>query len=87
MTILDRIEYEALLSLIDKMICTSEPRQAEYYRGYRRGIRIHVLGALPDKDEHIRRGGPSGSDNGDHYLDAYARGYRDGCKGLRPEVN
>jgi len=85
-TMLDRKEYGELLFFLDQMICTSEPRRAEYLRGYRRGFRDHVLGVLPEKDEHIWWSGSSGSDSGDH-VNAYTRGYRDGCKGLKPEDN
>jgi len=70
----ERKEYEALFSLIDQRIGTSESREAEYFRGYRRGIRVPVLGELPGKGEHAWCSGSSGSDNGDQYLDAYARG-------------
>jgi hypothetical protein len=37
---LDQSEYETLLCPIDQMIAKSEPRQAEYWRGYREGIRF-----------------------------------------------
>ncbi|MBF8260069.1 MAG: hypothetical protein HW377_2443 [Actinobacteria bacterium] len=82
---MDGKESEALFSFIDQMIGTSEPRQAEYFRGYRRGIQVHVLGVSSDMDEHIWCSGSSGSNSGDQYLDAFARGYRDGCRGAKPE--
>ena len=68
------------------MIETSEPKRAEYFRGYRRGIRFHVLGVLEETArEHDRLYNGFGGDSGDHYLDAFARGYGDGCRGLTPE--
>ena len=85
---MDKKEYDALLDLIRKSIETSEPKRAEYFRGYRRGIQFHVLGILEETDqEHDRLYNGPGGNSGDHYLDAYARGYRDGCKGLTPEDN
>ena len=83
---MDRKEYDALLDLIRKKIETSEPKRAEYFRGYRRGIQFRVLGLLEESiQDHERLYSGSGGDSGDHYLDAYARGYRDGCRGLTPE--
>jgi ribosome modulation factor len=85
---LDRKEYDGLLHLIDQMIETSEPKRAEYFRGYRRGIQFHVLGNLEETaQEHYRLYNSPGRDSGDHYVNAFARGYRDGCKGRTPEDN
>jgi len=87
-------KYDALLDLIDERIETSEPRRAEYFRGYLRGIHFHVHGSLEETaQEHNRLCNGSDVDNGsnvdsgDAYLDAFARGYRDGCKGLKPADN
>lgn len=79
-----REEFDDFLNLIDQMIDTSEPRRAEYYRGYRRGIQLHQLATLEGTvQEHYQLQDPY-ADSGDQYLNAYARGYRDGCKGLKP---
>ena len=80
---MDRRKYEALLSIIDHMIETSEPRRAEYFKGYSRGIQFRVLGIV---EETVKARFPlHDSYSVDPYLDAYARGYRDGCRGLKPE--
>lgn len=80
-----RDEFDTLLRLIDRMIELSEPRTAEYYRGYHRGIRYYFLGVLEEPVEDPSRLRESYADSGDHYLDAYARGYLDGCKGMTPD--
>lgn len=81
-----REKYDALLDLIDERIETSEPRRAEYFRGYLRGIHFHVHGGLEETTQKRYRlhNGPDG-DSVNPYIDAFARGYRDGCKGLKPE--
>ena len=85
---MDRKEYDALLDLTLQMIGTSLPTRAEYFRGYRRGLHFHVLGMLEETgQEHDRLCNGSDGDSGDAYLDSYARGYRDGCKGLKPADN
>ena len=91
---MDWENYDSVLNLIDKMIETSVPRRAEYFRGYRRGIHFHVHGSLEETaQEHDRLYNGSDVDNGsdldsgDAYLDSYARGYRDGCRGLKLEDN
>ena len=66
------------------MIESSEPRTAEYYRGYRLGIQFRQLGPRGDD---IRRKFPlveSAPFSGDQYVDAFSRGYRDGCSGSKP---
>ena len=84
---MDRKVFDALLNLIDRMIDTSEPRRAEYYRGYRCGIQANVLGT---QEESVQAHfsllhDASDGDHSDPYLEAYARGYHDGCKGMKPE--
>ena len=81
-------EFENLLLLADRMIASCAPKKAEYARGYHGGIKFHFYnaqnaqpGSLPDHyaiAEIARR-------NGSRDVHAYARGYRDGCKGLKPE--
>jgi hypothetical protein len=81
---MDKQEFAALLHAVDQMIRISEPRQAEYYRGYRLGIQFHQLGTLEESiHEHFRLN-DSYATSGDHYVDSFARGYRDGCRGLKP---
>ncbi|MBP2668891.1 MAG: hypothetical protein H6Q80_1093 [Deltaproteobacteria bacterium] len=78
-------EFSALLHAIDQMIQISGPRQAEYYRGYRLGIQFCRLGTLEESIHEHYRLNESYAASGDHYVDSYARGYRDGCKGVTPE--
>lgn len=80
-------ELQKLLLLADRMIASSAPRKAEYGRGYQMGIQFHFTntqpGSLPDHyyiADIARR-------NGCRNVHAFASGYRDGCKGLKPEYN
>ncbi len=83
---MDWKEYEVLIDLINQRIETSEPTRAEYFRGYRRGIQFHILGRLEETiQDHNFFCTYSGCGSGDHYVDAYTRGYRDGCRGSKPE--
>jgi len=76
---LDQKEYEARLVAIEQMIET-------LVRGYRRGHHFQILGRLKETaQEHDRLFNGSDGDSVDQYLDANARGYRDGCGGLKPE--
>jgi hypothetical protein len=76
---LDQKEYEALLASIEQMIETS-------LRGYRRGNHFQILGGLEKTaQEHDRLCNGSDDDSGDKFLDANARGDREGCRGLKPE--
>jgi hypothetical protein len=78
-------EFEKFLLLADRMITSSSPRKADYGRGYQMGIQIHFdntqLESLPDHYSiaEIARS------NGCRNVHAFARGYRDGCMGLKPE--
>jgi len=75
-------EFGVLLRMIDQLIDTSEPGLAEYYRGYRAGIRINVLG------EHASghfRFYQSYKRSGNQQLGAYSRGFMDGCNGVKLE--
>lgn len=78
-------EFQKLLLLADRMIRSSAPKKTEYGRGYRMGIEFHFAnghpGSLPDHygmADIARR-------NGSRHVHAFACGYRDGCKGLKPE--
>ena len=85
---MDKKEWSALLRLVAQLIEISEPQRAEYLRGYHRGIRAHVLGVPDNRTEerqHIMLMARSGSDSGAPYVDLYARGYRHGLLGKKPE--
>jgi hypothetical protein len=76
---LDQKEYEALLASIEQTIET-------LLRGCRRGNHFQILGGLEETaQEHDRLYNGSDDDCGDQHLDANARGYREGCRGMKPE--
>lgn len=83
---LDQSKFEILLCPIDQMISKSEPRQAEYWRGYREGIRFrfqdNTWASYRDHD-HLHE--IADRIDGDSPGVAYARGYCDGCRGKKPE--
>lgn len=78
-------EFENLRLRADRLTAICNPRESEYWKGYRSGIEFHFQNgqqeSLPDYYfivEIARR-------NGSRDVHAYARGYLDGCKGLIPE--
>ena len=79
-------ECANLLSMIDKLIAISEPLRAEYLRGFNRGVRVSVLGVSEETiEEHRMVMDHSGGGSGDPFIDSYARGYRHGFEGMKPE--
>lgn len=84
----DRKEYDDLLHLIDQRIGTSEPRRAEYWRGYRQGVKFRFRHNMGESvREHYMLLETAGNKDVDPYIGAYARGYRDGCDGKEPQDN
>jgi len=84
----DRKEYEALLVAIEHAIEASVSGGAGYPQGCRRGIPFHKPGRLEKTaGERDRLYNDSDVDRSDSCIDASARGYRDGCRGPRPEDN
>lgn len=82
---MNHTDFNNLLRAVEQIIQISEPRQVEYYRGYRLGIQIRQLGTLEESiHEHFRMN-HSYVASGDCYVDSYSRGYRAGCKGMKPE--
>jgi hypothetical protein len=76
---LDHKEYEARLVAIEQMVETLA-------RGYQRGNHFQIVGRLKETaQEHDRLYNSSDVDIGDQYLDANARGYREGCRKTKPE--
>jgi hypothetical protein len=76
---LDPKEYEARLVAIEQMVET-------LVRGYRRGNHFQILGGLEKTaQEHDRLYDGSDGDGDDQYLDANARGYRNGRRGTKDE--
>jgi hypothetical protein len=74
---LESKEIEIIVCLLDQLIDSSVPRKAEYYRGYREGIRlIGIVGEEPLKGFICSKGMDS---SGDPYLENYIRGFNDGC--------
>ena len=83
---MDKKECAMLLTLIERQIFISEPQRAEYLRGYHRGIVFHVLGVSDERiEEHRLIMECSDIDSGDPYIDSFARGYRHGFEGKKPE--
>jgi len=81
-------EFENLLHRADQKIENCEPKIAEYWRGYRSGIRFYFQDVLPESlPDHYTLMYATTRRNGATYVhvDAYARGFRDGCKGVKPE--
>jgi hypothetical protein len=78
-------EFQNLLLLADRMIVSCAPRKVEYGRGYQSGIRFYFCnaqaGSVPDHYAIVDIARKDGSRD----VHSYARGYRDGCKGLKPE--
>lgn len=78
-------ELEKLILLADRMMTSCVPRKMEYGRGYQGGIRFHYYnpqaGSAPDHYQIAEIARKDGSRD----VHAYARGYRDGCRGLKPE--
>jgi hypothetical protein len=78
---LDQREIEDLFHRIDQVIGKSEPRKAEYWRGYREGIRFRSHdNTWASYRDHYHLQEIANRIVGDSHVVAYARGYRDGCK-------
>ena len=75
-------DFEIIIRLLDQLVETAEPRQGEYYRGYREGIRLHRMGG--ESSGNFCRY-EAYKDSGDPYLDAYVRGFTHGCTSVMPE--
>jgi hypothetical protein len=84
---MDRKAYDSLVRSVEEKIPTAGPGQAEYYRGYLRGIKVHFQKSLEGREKNPARSsrGTPPPFHGDTHLDPYPRGYRDGCMGAKPE--
>jgi len=78
-------ELENLLLLSDRMMMSCAPRKAEYGRGYHEGIKFHYNNPQSTSFLDHYSIADIARRNGSHDVHAYVRGYRDGCKGLKPE--
>jgi hypothetical protein len=82
----DPTKYDTLPDIIDENINTSEPKRAEYFRESLRGVHFRVHGGLEETTRNPDRlDNGSDIDSGDHCIDAFGGGYRNGCKGLKPK--
>ena len=79
------VEFQKFLLLADRMMASSALKKSEYGRGYKYGIedRFNNPQSTSPPDHYIvadiaRR-------NGSRDVHVFARGYSDGCKGLKPE--
>lgn len=58
-----------------------DKREAEYWRGYGEGVHFRIRQRTGESiREHYRLHEEATGGKGDSFFDAYARGYRDGCK-------
>jgi hypothetical protein len=78
-------ELENHILLADRMVVSCAPRKAEYGRGYTEGIKIHFNNPQATSPPDHYTIADIARRNGSRDVHAYARGYRDGCKGLKPE--
>jgi len=78
-------ELENRILLADRMIVSCTPRKAEYGRGYTEGIKFHFNNPQSTSPPDHYAIADIARRNGSRDVHSYARGYRDGCKGLKPE--
>jgi hypothetical protein len=78
-------EYEQFIELAEQMMHRCEPREAEYWRGYLRGIKYSFRGKSDDSSQdHFTLINLAAHGCNDPYMAAYARGYHDGFTGKEP---
>jgi hypothetical protein len=77
-------EFEKLLLLADRLIASCVPRKVEYGTGYQSGLKFHFHNPQSESPDHYRIADIARK-TGSHYVHDYARGYRDGCNGWKPE--
>lgn len=82
---MEQNEFGDLLHLVNQIVVSSDPRVAEYFRGYRLGIELHKTGRREETAHEYFRFYQSYKESRDPYPDAYLRGFMDGCNGLKPE--
>jgi hypothetical protein len=83
---MDKKECKPIFSIIERMIDSSDPLRAEYFRGYHRGIEAQVFGVSDEWiEDHRMLLDYSIGGSGDSYIDTYARGYSHGFEGMTPE--
>jgi len=78
-------ELENHILLADRMIVSCSPRKMEYGRGYTEGIKFHFHNPQSTSPPDHYAIADIARRNGSRDVHSYARGYRDGCKGLKPE--
>jgi ribosome modulation factor len=78
-------EFQKFLLLADRMIASSALRKAEYGRGYQNGIQVHFNNPQSTSPPDHYMVADIARRNASRDVHAYARGYSDGCKGLKPE--
>jgi len=78
-------EFENLILRADHLTAICAPWKAEYWRGYRSGIEFYFQNAQQGSPPDHYSIADIARRNGSRDVHAYARGYRDGCKGVKPE--
>ncbi len=72
-------EYLAVLQTARERVTSSTPREAEYWRGYIQGVKCRYYSVTnPTCAEHRHLILLSENGHEDLYLEAYAKGYKDG---------
>jgi hypothetical protein len=80
-------EYERLIKLAEQMSNRCEPREAEYWRGYRRGVKYFFNNKSDmSSQDHFTLVNLAIHGCEDPYMAAFARGYHDGFTGRKPAL-
>lgn len=77
-------EFQNCLLLADRMMTGCSPRKVEYGRGYQEGIKFHFSNPQSASPPDTYSLADIARRNGSRDVHSYARGYKDGCKGLKP---
>ncbi len=80
-------EFQKLLLLADRMIASCAPRKSDYGKGYHMAIQIHFNNGQPGSLPDLYSIAEIARSNGCRNVHVFARGYRDGYLGLKPEYS
>ena len=77
-------EFENLRLQADRLSANINPKKAEYYKGYRSGIEFRFQNGQQESLSDHYAIADFARRNRSCDVHSYVRGYRDGCKGLKP---
>ena len=79
-------EFEKIIEITDKVIAHGNPKEVAFWLGYRHGIRHHLfdIDSVVPSERHRRFLEVAEQGHRDKFIDAYARGYRNGIDGRPP---